>query len=99
MTPEAQVRSPTVKWARNHDIMHVRMSFRPGVAAGIPDDLFLHGGKIVFIEFKRPGKEPTPLQWAKIHALRKQGFTAEWFDNSAEAIQFLRQNLFGEGRS
>jgi len=90
MTPEAKVRNPVVKWARQQGWMHVRMAFRPGVAAGIPDDFFmLPGGRAVFIEFKAPGKTPTPLQYSKLRKANELGFHADWFDNADTARAFL----------
>ena len=35
---------------------------------GVPDRIFMKSGRIVFIEFKAPGKKPTPLQ---DHIMRK----------------------------
>ena len=90
MTPEAKVRNPVVQWAKLQGIGHIRMSFRPGVTSGWPDDLFLlPGGKAYFIEFKRPGKEPTPLQWSKLEKARELGFAADWFDDSDKACRSL----------
>ena len=40
---------------------------------GIPDTLAVRCGKIVFIEFKRIGKNPEPLQEYRIKKLREQG--------------------------
>lgn len=93
-TPEAKVRDPVVKWAKAHGMMHIRMSFRPGVKRGVPDDEFLfkrwdHNGVAAFIEFKRPGKEPTPLQKARISELRMHGIPAAAFDSAAIAISWL----------
>lgn len=43
---------------------------------GVPDRLVcLPGAKAVFVETKRPGEEPTPLQRNKHRELRKMGFT------------------------
>jgi Holliday junction resolvase len=41
---------------------------------GWPDLLALKNGRTIFIEVKRPGKEPTPLQKLKHTELRRQGF-------------------------
>lgn len=90
-TPESKVRDPVVKWAKSQGILHVRMAMRPGVASGVPDDLFLlPAGLAVFIEFKRPGKEPTPLQNAKLLRLVDLGYIAFWADDSAGAIGLLK---------
>ena len=40
---------------------------------GIPDTLILRNGRCVFIEFKRPTKEPRELQEYRISKIRKQG--------------------------
>lgn len=41
---------------------------------GIPDLMCLRNGITLFIEVKRPGKEPAPLQKFRHEELRKQGF-------------------------
>src|SRR5690242_8290764 len=41
---------------------------------GFPDLITLRDGRIVFIEFKQPGKNPEPLQEYRIKKLREQGF-------------------------
>lgn len=91
---EAQVRDPVVKWAKKMGLRHVRMSFRPGVTIATPDDLFLSTeGRSAWIEFKRPGKEPTPLQWERLGWLIRHQHAASWFDDSGAARDFLRQAL------
>lgn len=44
---------------------------------GIPDLLMLKDGKARFIEVKRPGNKPEPLQAYRIAQLRKAGFEVE----------------------
>ena len=42
--------------------------------SGVPDRIvFLPGGKIIFVELKRPGEKPTPLQDRIIGMLRGLG--------------------------
>lgn len=41
---------------------------------GIPDTLILRAGRMVFLEFKRPGKRPEPLQEYRHKKLREHGF-------------------------
>lgn len=89
-TPESKVRDPVVKWAKAQGIGHVRMAFRPGVRQGIPDDMFMLGnGVAVWVEFKRPRKEPTPIQLARLEELARRGFLAFWTDNAGDAIELL----------
>jgi hypothetical protein len=88
MTPEARVRNKVVKFAAERGVLHIRMSFRPGVARGWPDDLFLiPGGRPLFIEFKRPGARPTPLQLFRLETLNALGYDAGWCDSADEACR------------
>lgn len=42
---------------------------------GFPDLMMLKEGEVLFIEVKRPGEKPRPLQEYRIAELRKAGFT------------------------
>lgn len=49
--------------------------------AGVPDRIeLLPGGKIRFMEFKRPGENPTPLQKFWLKKLNELGFEAIVYD-------------------
>lgn len=95
MTPEGKVRTQVTTWAKANGVRHIRLAFMPGVRRGVPDDLFLiRGGvlgppRVVFIEFKRPGKKPTELQDERLHELQNAGFCATWFSDAAAAIDYL----------
>jgi hypothetical protein len=59
--------------------------------AGEPDVRVLitdrHGrGHVAFVEFKRPGEEPTKLQMFRLKELRMRGFIAMWEDNADMAF-------------
>lgn len=41
---------------------------------GWPDTMALKNGRIIFIEFKRPGMKPRDLQQYRIDKLRDKGF-------------------------
>ena len=65
----------------------------PGMA-GVPDRLLLFpGGKIVFVEMKAPGKQPTPLQRLRHKQLRDLGFKVYVID-SATQIQSVLEAEF-----
>lgn len=53
--------------------------------AGIPDRLCILPGRIVFVELKRPGERPRPLQLYWQYRLKKLGCEATWCD-SIEAV-------------
>lgn len=45
---------------------------------GVPDRIFLKEGRVVWIEFKVPGNEPTPLQAHEIQLILDHGGEAYW---------------------
>lgn len=45
--------------------------------SGIPDLLLLKDGKASFVEVKRHGQKPRPLQQFRIQELQNQGFEVE----------------------
>lgn len=52
---------------------------------GVPDRLILStGGRVRFVEFKKPGKKPTPLQEAWHRRLRALGFEVHVIDNVSD---------------
>lgn len=60
---------------------------------GKPDRLFLKNGKVLFIEFKKDGAKPDPLQLKWQTDLRAQGFAAEWTDNIGEGMDLIATHL------
>lgn len=48
---------------------------------GVPDRIFIKGGRVEFIEFKAPGKLPTKLQIHELHEISTHGGMASWCDN------------------
>ena len=61
---------------------------------GWPDQLFLLGkGEVLYIEFKRPGEEPTDYQYHVLHYLIDNGYRAEWVDNYEAGMQHIREAL------
>jgi hypothetical protein len=64
----------------------------PVSAVGIPDRLvLLPGGRVGFIELKRPGKVPTKIQAFWIQQLVNRGFAAGWTDNRAGVDELVRR--------
>lgn len=87
---EADVRNPVVRFHLQNGDAHVRMSMARGVKRGTPDDLFLFPlGRSCWIEFKRPGKKPTPLQAYRIAILRRNDHVAFWCDQPNAAMYAL----------
>lgn len=72
---ENDVRQAAVREAKRLGVPHDRKVKRPGCKAGYPDDEFyIPGGRPLLIEFKRPGREATPLQRERIKELRSLGY-------------------------
>ena len=49
---------------------------------GVPDRIFLKEGEVIFVEFKAPGKVPTPLHEHEIHLINKYGGDAFCCDDA-----------------
>lgn len=59
---------------------------------GMPDRLILlPRGKIAFVEVKRHGEKPRPLQEARHGMLRRLGFAVYVLDNGAQIREILEQ--------
>jgi len=62
--------------------------------AGWPDRLFLvPGGRPLFIEFKRPGEPPNPLQWHRIATLNGLIYDVEVHDDYDAAMAAIAERL------
>ena len=53
---------------------------RMATESGWPDRTLLYRGRVLFVEFKRLGEKPTPLQAYTHEALRQGGFTVYVID-------------------
>lgn len=59
---------------------------------GMPDRLvLLPRGKIAFVEVKRYGEKPRPLQEARHGMLRRLGFAVYVLDNGAQIREIIEQ--------
>ena len=60
---------------------------------GQPDRMFLRDGKVLFIEFKSPGKQPTALQYKWLRDLIAQDMQAEWCDDIGKGKEMIQTIL------
>ena len=59
--------------------------------SGVPDRIvFLPGGKIIFVELKRPGERPTALQDRIIEILRRLGADVRVVDSMEKVDEIFR---------
>ena len=90
MAAEAATQKRSIAFARSLGVEVIRMSFRPGVASGWPDVLFLiPGGRPLMVEFKAPRGSTTPMQRHRLATLARLGYdvaVAYDFDTAREAI-------------
>jgi hypothetical protein len=56
---------------------------------GVPDRIIMGGCKVLFLELKRPGQKPTPLQERELSRIRNEGVQAEWADSVELACQLI----------
>lgn len=57
---------------------------------GVPDDVFVRNGRVLWIEFKRPGKDLRPQQAKRIREMREHGAEVHVVDNLSDAYELLR---------
>lgn len=86
---EKAIEERTCGWARSRGWLAHKVRFGD---AGYPDRLFINRfGFHCYLEFKRPGAEPDPIQHHRINQLVNRGVAATWTDNYNDAISWLYQ--------
>lgn len=56
----------------------------------VPDRIILvPGGVVGFLELKRKGEKPTPLQWRELRKLKEMGMNVAWCDNVDDGREFV----------
>lgn len=85
---EKDIEGTVVSWAKKHNFLAIKVRFQE---AGYPDRLFISPqGHTIFIEFKRPGEKPDPLQLYRIRTLQARNIPAYVCDSSVHAISILK---------
>lgn len=90
---ESKIEGRVKTWARSKGILPLKMS--PVGTAGYPDDVFLHAGRCVFIEFKSSTGRLRPLQDVRIAELQRLGYPTAVVRTVDEGVEFLEANLLG----
>jgi hypothetical protein len=70
---EKTITNSIIKWLNTLDGTRARKMPSGPYGSGWPDIICVHHGLAVFIEVKRPGKVPTPLQWAELNSWSTAG--------------------------
>jgi len=85
---ESAIEKKVCDYARKHGWLVYK--FTSPQHRGVPDRIFISpGGSILFVEFKAPGKKPTPLQERELKKLEDHGCDAMWFDDADKAISHI----------
>lgn len=61
----------------------------PGTPS-VPDRIYIRRGRVVFIEWKRPGEEPTVKQYKRHREMREHGAEVHWVDSLEAAMEILK---------
>lgn len=92
MTPLEKVLERRLgQYCKDHGILYIK-----GKATGqkgFPDRMLIRNGKVLFLELKRKGCKPSPLQLNWLLKLRTQGVSAEWTDSYADAVEAIERSL------
>jgi hypothetical protein len=91
-TPESYVRDPVRKYLKSigaYRFAPVQM----GLGAVTLDDLCCVGGRFVGIEYKAPGKIPTPRQQLTMKEIHRAGGIAIWGDSADMIKEKLKEAL------
>jgi hypothetical protein len=88
---ENRVESALVRGAKKRGVWAIKSE---RLLKGFPDRMLLApGGRIAFVELKRPGQKLRPLQALIQKMLRKLGFLAVKLDHPNEAETFFEEWL------
>ena len=89
MIRERDIEAKAVKWAKDKGWLTYK--FVSPSQRGVPDRVFIRAGIIIWIEFKAPGKVPTPLQAQTIKKMQAHGCQVYVCDNVESAIDALSE--------
>ncbi len=91
MTSERDIERQVGRFCYQHDLLYYK--FTSTSRRAVPDRMILGKGKILFLELKAPGKEPSKAQYWEHNILRGAGFTVEWADSTAQAKEYIKEHF------
>jgi hypothetical protein len=92
MDRETDIENKFVTWATDHELMPVKLNLAG--RRGMPDRMILgHQGKMIFIEFKRPGERARKLQLHNHKILAERGFKVFIVESFVDAKSLCERHL------
>lgn len=82
------IEKPAVAYAERRGWFQCKF-VSPGLR-GIPDRFMARQGRIVLVEFKKPGEQPSSQQRKRHKELRDHGVEVHWIDNLDAAYELFR---------
>ena len=80
------------KWCKANDVLFIK--FTPFGEKGWPDRIAIFpDGHHVWVELKRRGEHPRPLQFHRMHLLEGHGVDVMWFDCAEKCIEYFEEIL------
>ncbi len=80
---ESQIETKLVAYCRKAGLLTYK--FSSPSHRGVPDRIILGNGRVMFLELKAPGKEPTALQQRTGDEMRAAGIHWTWADSYSSA--------------
>jgi len=84
---ESTIENAVVRYAKKHGVRAVKLNGMHN--RGKSDQLFLYKGRVLFMELKRTGGKPTPLQLKWQRELIEEGFTSLIIDNIKDGVSAI----------
>jgi hypothetical protein len=91
---EAKIEAKVVAYCRERGLYCRK--FSSPAHRGVPDRIILGHGKVLFLELKSEGNEPTALQYHELKLIREHGIPARWAA-SFEMAEILINQVWPEG--
>lgn len=88
---EKEVESPVCKYAEARGCIVLKLDGQ--MNRGKPDRLFFYRGRVLIVEFKAPGKQPTEIQRSWLKKFDANGFTTHVVDGIGQGKTYIDEFL------
>jgi hypothetical protein len=90
---ESNIEKDVSEYAKRNGCLVVKLNLIGQI--GWPDRMYLRSGKLIFIEFKRPGSSPRRAQIEIHRRIEAHGFPVFVIDSIEEGREVVRVHLLG----